>query len=160
MKSAPIHFGVIHPSEVMHLTGMEFLQGIIDGKFPAAPISKFLNFQLAEIKPGFAKFASIPTTDHYNPINSVHGGYAATLLDSAMGVAVHTTLAAGLAYTTLEIKVNYVRVMTDKTGEIFAEGKLIHAGSRTATAEGRIVDASGKLYAHGTTTCLIFPVKA
>jgi uncharacterized protein (TIGR00369 family) len=159
MKSPPIHFGVIAPAEVAHLTGLEFLEGIVAGKFPAPPIAKTLGFRLVEVAKGKATFAGTPTIDVYNPIGSVHGGYAATLLDSAMGVAVHSTLDAGMAYTTLEIKVNYARPLTEKTGEIFAEGKLVHGGSRTATAEGRVVDATGKLYAHGTTTCLIFPVK-
>lgn len=159
MKSAPIHFGVIAPSEVAHLTGLEFLQGIATGKFPAPPIGKTLGFRLVEVEKGKAIFAATPSIDVYNPIGSVHGGYAATLLDSAMGVAVHSMLPAGMAYTTLEIKVNYVRPMTDKTGEVFAEGKLVHFGTKTGTAEGKIYDPTGKLYAHGTTTCLVFPVK-
>jgi len=103
-------------------------------------------------------FSYDPVFEHYNPLGSIHGGIAATLLDSVMGCAIHSTLKAGNGFTTLEIKVNYVRAMTDKTGPVKAEGKIINVGSRIATAEGRLVDGAGKLLAHGTTTCLIFPI--
>ena len=103
-----------------------------------------------------AVFAVEPAEYHYNPIGVVHGGVAATLLDSAMGCAVHSALPAGAGYTSLEIKVNFVRPLTAETGRVRCEAKLIHLGGRTATAEGRVVDEAGKLYAHGTTTCLIF----
>jgi uncharacterized protein (TIGR00369 family) len=96
--------------------------------------------------------------DHYNPLGTVHGGVAATLLDSVMGCAVHTTLEAGIGYTTLEIKVNYVRAMTDKTDPVTVEGKVINVGRRIATAEGRLFDQEDRLLAHGTTTCLVFPL--
>ena len=101
-------------------------------------------------------FSSNPAEYHYNPIGVVHGGLAATLLDSAMGCAVHSTLPAGAGYTTLEIKVNYIRPMSAETGEVRCEANIIHAGGRTATAEGKVLDQEGKLYAHGTTTCMIF----
>jgi uncharacterized protein (TIGR00369 family) len=104
---------------------------------------------------GGATFAVNPAEYHYNPIGAVHGGLAATLLDSAMGCAIHSTLPAGASYTTLEIKVNFVRPMTAETGRVRCEAKIIHVGGRTATAEGRIIDDAGKLYAHGTTTCLV-----
>ena len=97
--------------------------------------------------PGFA---------HYNPIATVHGGWHATLLDSAMGCAIHTLVPAGQAYTTLEFKIHCVRPLTDRTGPVRAEGKVIASGRRTATSEARLVDAAGKLYSHGTTTCMIF----
>ena len=113
---------------------------------------------LSEVERGRVVFSYEPVFDHYNPLGSIHGGIAATLLDSVMGCAIHTTLKAGVGYTTLEIKVNYVRAMTDKTGTAKAEGKIINVGSRVATAEGRLVDSAGKLLAHGTTTCLIFPL--
>jgi uncharacterized protein (TIGR00369 family) len=135
---------------------MEFLQKIIAGELPPPPIGALLNFRIAELREGYAVFTVEPAEYHYNPIGVVHGGVAATLLDSAMGCAVHSTLPAGAAYTTLEIKVNYLRPMSAKTGEVRCEAKTIHVGARTAMAEGRIVDASGKLYAHGTTTCIIF----
>ena len=137
------------------LTGMEFLQKIVAGELPPPPIASLLNFELVELSEGHAIFAVEPKEYHYNPIGVVHGGLAATLLDSAMGCAVHSTLPAGAGYTTLEIKVNFVRPITADTGRVRAEAKLIHLGGRTATAEGRVIDEAGKLYAHATTTCLI-----
>jgi uncharacterized protein (TIGR00369 family) len=137
------------------LSGLEFLQKIVSGELPPPPLASLLNFQLVELSEGHAVFAVEPKEYHYNPIGVVHGGLAATLLDSAMGCAVHSTLPAGAGYTTLEIKVNFVRPMTAETGRIRAEAKLIHLGGRTATAEGRVIDEAGKLYAHATTTCLI-----
>ena len=139
-----------------NLSGLEYLQKIVAGELPRPPISALMNFGLVELSEGHAVFAVEPAEYHYNPIGVVHGGLAATLLDSAMGCAVHSMLPAGTGYTTLEIKVNFVRPMTAKTGRVQCEAKLIHLGGRTATAEGRIVDEDGKLYAHGTTTCLIF----
>jgi uncharacterized protein (TIGR00369 family) len=115
-----------------------------------------MNFQIAELSEGRAVFTVEPAEYHYNPIGVVHGGLAATLLDSAMGCAVHSTLPAGVGYTTLEIKVNYIRAMTAETGLVRCEAQVIHVGGRTATAEGRVIDSSGKLYAHATTTCMIF----
>jgi uncharacterized protein (TIGR00369 family) len=114
-----------------------------------------MNFGLSEIGEGRATFVCDPAEYHYNPIGLIHGGLAATLLDSAMGCAVHTTLPAGVGYTTLEIKVNYVRPIMAGKGTIRCEGTVIHRGSRTATASGRVIDDKGKLYAHATTTCLI-----
>ena len=137
------------------LTGLEFLQKIVAGELPPAPIAALMNFELVELSEGHAIFAVEPKEYHYNPIGVVHGGLAATLLDSAMGCAVHSTLPAGAGYTTLEIKVNFVRPITADTGRVRAEAKLIHLGGRTATAEGRVIDEAGKLYAHATTTCLI-----
>lgn len=138
------------------LSGLEYLQKIVAGELPRPPISALLNFGLAELGEGHAVFTVEPAEYHYNPIGVVHGGLAATLLDSAMGCAVHSMLPAGAGYTTLEIKVNYVRAMTAETGGVRCEAKVIHVGGRTATAEGRVVDSSGKLYAHATTTCIIF----
>jgi len=137
------------------LTGMEFLQKIVAGELPPPPIAALLKFELVELSEGRAIFAVEPKEYHYNPIGVVHGGLAATLLDSAMGCAVHSTLPAGSGYTTLEIKVNFVRPITSDTGRVRAEAKLIHLGGRTATAEGRVIDEAGKLYAHATTTCMI-----
>ncbi|HKO62483.1 MAG TPA: PaaI family thioesterase [Pyrinomonadaceae bacterium] len=138
------------------LTGMEFLQKIVTGELPPPPIAALMNFELVELSEGHAIFAVEAKEYHYNPIGVVHGGLAATLLDSAMGCAVHSTLPAGAGYTTLEIKVNFVRPITGDTGRVVAEAKLIHLGGRTATAEGRVIDEEGKLYAHATTTCLVF----
>ncbi len=139
------------------LSGLEFLQQIRDGRLPAPPIARLLGFTLAEAEPGHAMFEITPGEQHYNPIGVVHGGLAMTLLDSAMACAVQTSLPAGSAYTTLEAKINLVRAITSDTGKLRAIGKVIHAGRRVGTAEGRLEDASGKLYAHGTTTCIVLP---
>jgi uncharacterized protein (TIGR00369 family) len=138
------------------LSGLEYLRKIVSGELPRPPISALMNFGISELSEGSAVFTVEPAEYHYNPIGVVHGGLAATLLDSAMGCAVHSTLPAGAGYTTLEIKVNYIRPMTAETGGVRCEARVIHVGGRTATAEGRVVDGSGKLYAHATTTCLIF----
>jgi len=137
------------------MSGFEFLQKIVAGELPQPPLASLMDFQIVELAEGRAVFAVNPAEYHYNPIGVVHGGLAATLLDSAMGCAVHSMLPAGTGYTTLELKVNFIRAMTAETGRVRAEGKLIHLGARTATAEGRVIDESGKLYAHATTTCLI-----
>ncbi|MGH9942678.1 MAG: PaaI family thioesterase [Pyrinomonadaceae bacterium] len=138
------------------LSGMDYLRKIVAGELPRPPMGVLLNFSLVELAEGRAVFAAAPDESHYNPIGVVHGGFAATLLDSAMGCAVHTTLPAGAGYTTLEIKVNYVRPLTARIGRVLCEGRTVHVGGRTATAEGRLTDEQGKLYAHATTTCLIF----
>jgi uncharacterized protein (TIGR00369 family) len=137
------------------LPGLQYLQKLIRGELPPPPIAVLLNFRLAEIAEGRAVFLCDPAEYHFNPIGLVHGGLAATLLDSAMGCAVHSTLPAGAAYTTLEIKVNYLRPLLPARGQVTCEGTLIHRGRRTATADGRLVDMEGRLYAHATTTCLL-----
>ena len=137
------------------LSGLEYLNKIVAGELPPPPIGLLMDFRIAEISEGRAVFLVTPAEYHYNPIGVVHG-VAATLLDSAMGCAVHSTLPAGAGYTTLEIKVNYIKAMSVETGEVRCEAHAIYVGGRTATAEGKILDAKGKLYAHGTTTCLIF----
>ena len=149
-------FGVASAAVLTSMSGVEFLRAIVAGQLPQPPICATLGFRLIEAEHGFVVFEGTPAPCHANPIGSIHGGYAATLLDSCMACAVHASLAAGQTYTTAEIKVNYVRALTDATGPVRAEGRLIHAGRRMATAEGRLVDASGRLYAHGTTTCLVF----
>lgn len=137
------------------LPGIEFLRTMVAGKLPSPPIARLMGFRLVEVDHGLAVFECEPGEQHYNPIGVVHGGLAMTLLDSCMGCSVHTVMPAGSGYTTLEAKVNLVRAITSSTGTIRAIGKLIHSGKSIATAEGRIVDAAGKLYAHGTTTCII-----
>ena len=137
------------------MSGIEFLQSIRDGKLPAAPNAQLLGMRLAEVERGHAVFEVTPAEHHYNPIGVVHGGLAMTLLDSAMACSVQTQIPAGSGYTTLEVKVNLVRPITMQTGKLRAIGKVLHGGNRIATAEGRLEDASGKLYAHGTTTCII-----
>ena len=143
---------------VMQPFSVDLFKGMLERKYPAPPIMRALGMSVEEVELGRVVFGYTPVFEHYNPLGSVHGGIAATLLDSVMGCCIHSTLKAGNAFTTLEIKINYVRAMTDKTGPVKAEGKLINAGQRIATSEGRLVDASGRLLAHGTTTCLIFPV--
>ena len=137
------------------MAGIDFLRAIRDGRLPPPPIAQLMGFRLTEVEPGHAVFEITPGEQHYNPIGVVHGGVAMTLLDSAMGVCVHTRLPAGTSYTTLEAKTNLVRAITDKTGKLRAIGKVVHIGSRVATAEGRLEDATGKLYAHATTTCMV-----
>jgi uncharacterized protein (TIGR00369 family) len=139
------------------LSGLDYMKGMIAGRFPRPPMACLLGFDLVEVGEGFAAFECRPGEQHYNPIGVVHGGLACTLLDSAMGCSVNSTLAAGMAYTTLELKVNLVRPLTMNTGLVRCEGRIVHRGSRTATADGRLIDAAGKLYAHATTTCIIFP---
>jgi uncharacterized protein (TIGR00369 family) len=158
MDIPEVGFGVVPLEQVRSMDGMTLFREIMAGRLPAPPMSKTLGMSLLEIEQGRVVFGYKPVFDHYNPLGSVHGGIAATLLDSVMGCCIHTTLKAGTGYTTVEIKVNYVRAMTDKTGPVRAEGKVINVGSRIATSEGRLVDDSGKLLAHGTTTCLIFPI--
>ena len=153
-----VEYGVVPIEQARALDGLTLFKGLMEGRFPAPPISRVLGFKVTEVELGRVAFAYTPVFDHYNPLGSVHGGIAATLLDSVMGCCIHTTLKAGIGYTTVEIKVNYVRAMTDKTGEVRAEGKVINVGSRIATSEGRLTDTKGKLLAHGTTTCLIFPI--
>jgi uncharacterized protein (TIGR00369 family) len=153
--SAP---GVCSPQQLASRNGAAFFAAISSGELPYPPICKLLDFWPVEdeITPGKMVFQGTPTFDAYNPIGSVHGGYIATLLDSAVGCAVHSTLPQGKGYTTLELKVNYLRALTDKTGPVRAIGQVIQAGERVAVAEGKLIDAAGKLYAHATTTCLVF----
>ena len=137
------------------LTGIEYVRAIFSGELPEPPIALLMGFRAVEAEPGRALFEMEPGPQHYNPIGSVHGGIALTLLDSAMGCAVHTLLGSGEAYTTLEVKTNFVRPIRTETGLIRCEGTVVHRGSRIVTAEGKLTDSSGKLLAHGTTTCLI-----
>lgn len=150
--------GVTPLETVRTLSGLAFLTRIAAGTLPQPPIAGLLGFSLVEVEEGRVAFAAEPQRRHYNPIGSVHGGFAATLLDSCMACAVQSRLPAGTGYTTLEFKVNLTRALTDKTGPVRAEGIAIQVGSRVGTAEGRLIDAAGRLYAHGTTTCLIFPI--
>jgi uncharacterized protein (TIGR00369 family) len=154
---AEYQYGVVSPDDLKSYDGLGFLSAIIAGKVPQPPISEILGFHLIEAETGRAVFEGLPEYRHYNPIGTVHGGYAATLLDSALGCAIFSTLHKGETWTTLELKLNFVRGMTKDTGPVRAEGRLIHRGRTVATSEGDLKDASGKLYAHATTTCMIFP---
>jgi uncharacterized protein (TIGR00369 family) len=144
--------------EIKSYSGLDFLRRIAEGEVPQPPIAATLGFQLSEVGPGLAVFTLTPELRHYNPIGTVHGGVASTLLDSCMSCAVQTHLARGQGYATLELKVNLVRPMTATTGLVRAEGRSLHVGRRSGTAEGKIIDAKGNLLAHGTTTCLIFDI--
>lgn len=157
-KTSSAGFGVVPIEQARTMDGMTLFGEMMAGRLPAPPMARALGFWIEEVELGRVVFGYQPVFDHYNPLGSVHGGVAATLLDSVMGCCIHTTLKAGIGYTTVEIKVSYVRAMTDKTGEVRAEGKVINVGSRIATSEARLVDSAGKLLAHGTTTCLIFPI--
>jgi len=141
------------------MDGLAFIRAIAAGEIPPAPIAELLGFaDIPEVEEGRVVFRGTPTSHHYNPIGTVHGGLAMTLLDSAMGCAVHTTLPAGTAYTSLEVKANFVRAITVDRGPLLAIGQVVHRGSRIATAEGRVVaEETGKLLAHATTTCLLTP---
>lgn len=137
------------------LSGLEFLRAVRDGRLPPAPIQELIGMKLAEVEEGRVVWELTPGEPHYNPIGVVHAGIAATLLDSAMFCAVHSLMPAGSGCTTLEFKVNLVRPLTLKIGTVRASARVTYSGSRTATAEGRLEDASGKLYAHASSTCLI-----
>jgi uncharacterized protein (TIGR00369 family) len=154
-----ITYGVVSIETLLQYDGLTFVRGLLTGQFPAPPMTQTLGFTLTEADTGRAVFTGEPQSRHYNPIGSVHGGFAMTLLDSALGCAIHTTLGKGETYTTLEIKVNLVRPLTKETGPVRAEGRVIHRGRSVATSEGDIRDSGGKLYAHATTTCMIFPAR-
>lgn len=150
--------GVLTLENLRECSGLELFRKMIAGEFPRAAISDTLGFILVEAEKGRVVFQGTPQRRHYNPIGSVHGGFHATLLDSCVACAIQSTLEAGQGYTTVELKVNYIRALTDRVGPVRAEGKVIHAGKQIGTAEGRLVDADGRLYAHATTTALIFNV--
>jgi len=147
--------GVV-PASARTLSGLELLTQVFEGRLPAPPIAATLGFRGVEVSAGRAVFVGEVGEYLYNPIGTVHGGYAMTLLDSAMGCAVHSTLAAGEIYTTLEVKVNFVRAITLETGRVRCEGMVVHRGGKVATAEGKLyAEITNKLLAHGTTTCLV-----
>ena len=140
----------------MAMSGLEYITAVASGEMPAAPIARLLDLEITEVGEGSVVFALEPQEWMYNPIGSVHGGIAATILDSCMGCAVHTTLAAGVGYYTTDLQVRYIRAMSAGGGRVLAYGSVVHGGRRTATAEGRLVlESDGKLIAHGTTGCTI-----
>jgi len=150
--------GVVDREVLRSQGGAQFLHGIRTGETPPPPIAQLMGITLMSVEPGVAIFQGVPSFEHFNTSGVVHGGYAATLLDTAVGCAIHTMLPAGKGYTTLELKVNYIRAMTGKTGPVRAEGKVVNLGNQVGIAEGRITDANGKLYAFATTTCLVFDI--
>ena len=158
-KPAPAaEFGVT-PTEIMaSMPGIDFVRAMFAGKFPSPPIMQNVEPFDCTAEPGVVVLHSVPGFRHYNPIGSVHGGYAAILLDSAMGLSVHSMLPAGTGYTTLEFKISFIRGMSKDTGPVRTEGRTLNVGRRAATAEARITDAKGRLLAHATTTCLVFEI--
>ena len=149
-------YGVATREQVAGKSGLELFKAMIAGELPAPPISQTLDFILVEAELGRVVFQGRPGFAHYNPMGAVHGGWFATLLDSALGCAVASILPAGKGYTTAELKVNIVRPLSDKVPFVRAEGRIIHGGGRMATSDGRLTGPDGKLYAHGSTTCFIF----
>ena len=141
--------------KVQSMPGLDVLQRVIKGEYPQPPMAKLMDIRLVEVSKGRAVFASTPGEFHYNPLGTVHGGFAATILDSAMGCSVHSTLEAGDQYTTLEFKINFLRALGSHNGEVKGIAEVIHAGRTTALTEGRLVDVDGKIYAHATSLCLI-----
>jgi uncharacterized protein (TIGR00369 family) len=141
---------------ISELSGLERMRQVISGELPVPPIAQLMNIRLVEAEAGRVVFEGTPAEYHYNPIGMVHGGFAATMLDSAMGCAVHTLLPARVAYTTLEFKMNFVKPIKVSTGRVRAIGTVLHGGRTTSLSEGRLVALDGALLAHATTTCLIF----
>ena len=158
VRSTMAEVGLVSPDQLKSCGGLEFWGKTLQGIVPAPPITRTLGFVPISVARGEAVFQGTPRFEHYNPLGVVHGGYFFTLLDSAAGCAVHTTLPAGTGFTTLELKINFIRALTTTTGPVRALGKVIHSGKSTAIAEGRIEDPHGKLYALCTTTCLLFPM--
>ncbi len=148
--------GLASPDMLIGKTGLQQMQAMLDGTSPYPHIADTMDFFLVEVAQGRAIFQGMPQLKHYNPLGTVHGGWYGTLLDSCMGCAVHASLPAGRAYTTAEYSINIVRAASHKSGPLRATGTVLHSGRQLATAEGRIVGADGKLYAHATTTCLVF----
>jgi uncharacterized protein (TIGR00369 family) len=151
-------FGVVPRELLVAEPGLAFLRAMIAGRHPAPPFARSTGIWLTEADEGRAVFAGLPSEGFFNPIGTIHGGWTAAILDSAMACAVHATLAAGQAYTTVEMKLNFVRPVLPSSGRLTCEGVVIHRGGTLATSEGRLVDANGKLIAHGTETCMIFDV--
>lgn len=138
------------------MTGLDYMQKVLRGELPPIPMAELIEFKLVEVSAGYAVFTIEPHERYYNGLGIVHGGLAATLLDSAMGCAINTMATVGRVFTTLEMNINYIRPLKRETGEVRCEASLVHVGDYIATAKGCIVDRDGKLYAHGTTTCVVF----
>lgn len=148
--------GVVKPQQLAGKTGLEMMQAMLRGEVPYPPIARTLDFTLMEVDEGRAMFQGTPGAAHLNPMGTIHGGWYATLLDSALGCAVHTMMPAGRGYTTAELGMNLVRAIGNKAPRVRAEGKVLHCGRQLATAEARLYGPDGTLYAHATTTCLVF----
>jgi uncharacterized protein (TIGR00369 family) len=150
-------YGTVSSERQKEMSGLEFVLGLASGPLPLNTIAQTLGYDIVEAESGRVVITIVPTSAHLNPWGTVHGGLSATLLDSCMGLAVQSTLERGFGSTTLEFKISLVRTITPKTGLIRAEGKVLNCGRRIGTAEGRVTDGKGRLLAHGTTTCLVFP---
>ena len=151
--------GVPSPDQVAGKTGLEMMQAMLNGDIPYAAIAKTLDFLIVDVRDGEAIFQGTPLPHHFNPMGTVHGGWFATLLDSALGCAVHTKMPVGRAYTTAELSVNIVRALTPKVQRVRAIGRVVHCGRQLATADAQLLGPDGTLYAHATTTCLVFEMK-
>ena len=150
-------YGTVNAERQKQMSGLEFVQGLATGALPLNTIAQTLGYDVIEAESGRVVITLVPTGAHLNPAGTMHGGLTATLLDSCMGLAVQSTLDKGVSQTTLEFKISLVRPITPETGLITAEGKVLNCGRRIGTAKGRVTDGNGRLLAHGTTTCLIFP---
>ena len=154
----PKTYGTVSFERRKTMSGLEFVKGLASGILPLNTIAQTLGYDVAEAECGRVAITLDPTVAHLNPWGTVHGGLTATLLDSSMGLAIQSMLERGVGSTTLEFKIALLRAITLETGQIRAEGKVLNCGKRVGTAEGRVTDTSGRLLAHGTTTCLIFPI--
>ncbi len=155
---ARLGLGTLPLADAQHLTGLQMLQKMIDQEYPAPPIAATMSFTLTEVSEGRAVFRGVPNGNHLNPLGSVHGGWAATIMDSALGCAVHATMGLGEGYTTVEFKVNLTRPIRPDSGELVCEGRVVHRGKTIAVSEATLKDKDGKLLAFGTETCSIFPI--
>jgi uncharacterized protein (TIGR00369 family) len=155
-RSTSKTYGMVSADEQKQMSGLEFVQGLADGTLPLNTIARTLGYDITEAESGRVVVTAEPKDIHLNPAGTVHGGLAATVLDSCMGLAIQSTLEKGVTSTTLEFKISFVRPITPQTGRITAEGTVISRGRRVGTAEGRVTDSKGRLLVHGTTTCLIF----
>jgi uncharacterized protein (TIGR00369 family) len=159
LNARSTHHGLARPEQFAGRSGIEVFEAMLAGEIPRAPICDTLDFMLVEARPGHVEFQGRPRQAHYNPLGSVHGGWIATLLDSAVACAVHSLLPAGKVYTTLELKVNYVKALSERVPLVRAIGDIIFNGGRIGTSEGKLVGPDGTLYAHATTTCLIMETR-
>jgi uncharacterized protein (TIGR00369 family) len=157
MLAAPIStYGVAKPEEIAGMTGLEMMQGILEGRLPAPPIAQTLSFWLKEVGEGYAVFEGEAGPHLLNPLGIVHGGWTLTLIDSATGCAAHTLLPAGTAYGTVETKVNFTRPIKQDTGRVRAEGRVVTRGRQIVTGEARVLDTQGHIFAHGTSTLMVY----
>jgi uncharacterized protein (TIGR00369 family) len=150
-------YGIASAAEIAGLSGRDMLEAMIAGRLPAPPMARTLGFRLVEVGDGSAVFEGEPSADLLNPLGIVHGGWALTLIDSAAGCAAHSRLPAGIGYTTVETKVNMTRAIAPDAGTIRAEGRVVAEGRRIITTEARMVDKSGRILAHGTSTIMVLP---